>query len=247
MMYGYGTAAYVSAELGDTAQARTLLDDMNRHAAAFTQRLTPGSFDHESFVAEYTLYNVEVAYALNDEALMQEKASGLRERMQRLSPTSDGQERRKTSLLARLLRGSGRAALESGNAAQALEQLRAAAPLYAKLPALTIGQRLIAAEAGVLLAEAARRSGQVEEAREAVGPALRFLSEIQRRNTDDQSVRVLLLQALCVAASLEPGDARNLLREAEALAAALSPEMRQVRSTRWWLDRLSELRRGVKG
>ena len=247
LMYTYGTAAYVSAELGDPAQSRSQLAEMNRHGAAMAQRMGTGSFEHESFVAEYTLFNVEVAFALNDEALMQQKAAGLRERMERLSAANEGQERRKSYLLARLHRSMGRAALEGGHVPLALEHLRAVAPYRAKQPTLTMAARQDAAEEGVLLAAAAVRSGQAAEAREAVGPALRFLREAERRNTDDNSIRLLLLQALCVAASVDPVDARNLVREARAIAAALPPEMRQTRSSRWWIDRLNELRPGAKG
>lgn len=240
MVFSYGRAAYVAADLGDSGAARALLKDMNRHGAEWLKRRDPQTFDGSVEVGAMALFNFEIGSVLGDEVLTREAAKGLRERFEGLKPANASQERTKAFWLARLHRNQGFAALWRSDFAAAADSLRAVQPHRAKLPNMRLEEKQTSAAEATWLAVALALSGRVEEARGQIGPALRWLREEERRNVDDQGIRLLVAQALYAAALVDPAQSKPLLAEARAITKALSPDLHAARSSRWWIERIAE-------
>ena len=86
------------------------------------------------------------------------------------------------------------------------------------------------------------RLNRQSDAQKLIGPALKFERELSPRNRDDPSQRFELAVALYVAAVAGLGDAAAQVAEASALMDKLPPEMRALRDTTIWRERIAEER-----
>jgi tetratricopeptide (TPR) repeat protein len=240
MVIGYGLAAKFAAELGDSSTARALLKDMNRHGAEWLKRRDPQTFDGVIEVGGMALWNRFVAQSLGDEAALREADKTVRERLEPLKPANTAQERTQADWLWRWHEQQAEDALLGGDFAAAADSIKARQRYRAKLPAASLDSKVENARGDTWLAVALARSGRVDEARDQIGPVLRWLREEERRNVDDQGLRLLLAQALYAAALADPREAKALLAEARAITKALSPDLHAARASRWWIERIAE-------
>jgi hypothetical protein len=81
----------------------------------------------------------------------------------------------------------------------------------------------------------------MSEAAQTVGPVVKFLRELAAKNHGDQWLPLELAGALYVEALTDPKKSPALLREAAALADALSPELRSVRDVQQWRERIRQV------
>jgi hypothetical protein len=242
MVVGYGLAARTAAELGDFSTARALLKDMNRHGAEWLKRRNAQTFDGAIEVGGMALWNRFIAQSLGDEAALREADKTVRERLEPLKPANAAQERAQADWLWRWHEQQAEEALLGGDFAAAADSIKARQRFRAKLPTASQESKFENARGATWLAVALARSGRVDEARDEIGPALRFLREQERRNVDDQGLRLLLAQALYAAALTDPPQARVLLAEARAITKALSPDLHAARASRWWIERIAQAR-----
>jgi hypothetical protein len=240
MVISYGVAAKNAAELGDFSAARALQKDMNRHGAEWLKRRDPQTFDGAIEVAAMALWNRWIALSLGDEAVVRESDKTVRERLEPLKPANAAQERAQADWLWRWHEQQAEAALLGGDFAAAVGSVNAKERYRAKVPSASLDAKLEDARSATWLAIALARSGRVDAAREQIGPALRWLREQERRNIDDQGLRLLLAQALYAAALADPPQAGPLLAEARAITKALSPDLHAGRVSRWWIERIAE-------
>jgi hypothetical protein len=240
MVIGYGLAAKNAAELGDFSTARALLKDVNRHAAEWLKRRDAQTFDGAIEVGAMALWNRWIAQSLGDEAALREADKTVRERLEPLKPANAAQERVQADWLWRWHEQQAEEALLGGDFAAAADSVKARQRFRAKLPTASLDSKFENARGATWLAVALARSGRVDEARDQIGPALRFLREQERRNVDDQGLRLVLAQALYAAALTDPAQAKALLAEARAITKALSPDLHAARASRWWIERIAE-------
>jgi tetratricopeptide (TPR) repeat protein len=241
MAFGYGWAAQAAADLGDGSAARAFQKELNRHADEWLKRRDPQSFDGATEeVGSKALWNRWIAMTLGDDATVSEADKRVRERLEPLKPASAGQERTLAFQFAHLHLQRGEAALWRGDFAAAAQAMYAVRTYRAKLPTVTLDAKVAAATDAAWLAVALARSGRVEEARELTGPALRVLREEERRNVDDQGLRLKLAQALYAASLTDSSLVKQLLAEAREITKALPPDLHSARSSRWWIDRIVE-------
>jgi hypothetical protein len=240
MVDSYGLAAKTAAELGDFSTARALLKDMNRHGAELLKQRDPKTFEGSIDFGALAGRNRFIAQSLGDEAAVREADKTVRERIEALKPANPNQERTQAVWLWRWHQQQAEDALLGGDFAAAADSVKAAHRYGVKLPAATLEAKFEKARGEAWLAVALARSGRVDEAREQVGPALRWLREEERRNVDDQSLRLVLAQALYAAALTDPREAKALLAEARAITKALSPDLHAARVSRWWIGRIAE-------
>jgi tetratricopeptide (TPR) repeat protein len=240
MVNSYARQAFLAGEFDDPAAARQLYKDAQRHAQMQLKLVGDDPFGRNALLAEFANINFEVAWSIGDEALMNEVFKGQRERLEGLEAATEGAQRFKIEQLSRMHFDLGRAALLRGDAKGAADALQAGVEQRSKLPNRTVSEQQFTAIQAVFLAVALAGSGRAAEARETIGPTLRFLRETERRNVDDQGLRLLLAQALYANALADPAQAKALLAEARALVKGLPPDLRTARSSRWWMERIAE-------
>ena len=92
----------------------------------------------------------------------------------------------------------------------------------------------------VIQAIALSRLGQGSEARSLITPIVDWQRGRFARNHDDAQQRLDYASALYALSLSEPAPRRNeLLRQAASIIAALPEEMRSLRSTQMWKDRIA--------
>jgi hypothetical protein len=90
----------------------------------------------------------------------------------------------------------------------------------------------------VLKSIAMSRLGQTAEARELVYPIVEWQRARFARNHDDALQRLDYASALYALALADGGHRSELLNQAASIIAALPAEMRSLKSTRMWMDRV---------
>jgi hypothetical protein len=90
----------------------------------------------------------------------------------------------------------------------------------------------------VLQSIAMSRLGQPTEARALLTPVLDWQRGRFARNHDDAEQRLDYASALYALALTDPVHRSDLLNQAAAIIAALPAEMRELKSTRMWMDRV---------
>jgi hypothetical protein len=137
----------------------------------------------------------------------------------------------------------GNAALIIGNADLMLGNYAAAkAALASAVPVATVGDDWVShnyrAALIVLQSIAMSRLGQTTEARALLSPVLDWQRARFARNHDDAQQRLDYASALYALALTDEAHRKELLSEASTIIAALPVELRSIKSTRMWIDRI---------
>jgi hypothetical protein len=238
----YAAVARLHADLGEAAASAATLKDAEPAVAA--ARAAQGDASFKTATAKCSLANARArvallegdprsAVALADPAL----ALGLTFKSIFGHP---GSEIQCPSMAALTL---GNAQLMLGNYQAAKTAAATAAPIAATQQ--DWNSRDFHAALIVLQSIAMARLGQTIEARSLVSPVVDWQRERFARNRDDARQRLDYASALYAMALADAPHRSELLKQAASIIAALPAEMRALKSTQMWRDRIDAGRRGV--
>jgi len=168
--------------------------------------------------------------------------TGVGERLAALKPPVASMEATRDDLFANFLEQSGLAALYAGDPAGAELHFRARAQHFERLRQRqrNLWLQREATENSTYLATALAKLGRPDEARPLAEASLKFNRELYARKHGEAFQHLQLARALYAAALADPARAKTLLGEAQAIIAALPPQMRETRNVGYWQTRIAE-------
>jgi hypothetical protein len=239
IIYSLGRIAVIEADLGDPAASAAALEEAKKAHDALSHLLRP---DNARLIAADLDLNhalVGIALSSNDAgaALATAKASRAKILANDLSALSGGE----VSLFVNADRDLGQAEFEAGDFAAA------DAAFTAGLHDLGDSQEVFnqrdrvrfTAWRAIVLAHL----GQVAAAQELIGPALAAARQRNAHNHDAEDERLVFASLLYAQALVDAGHRNALLGEADGVIDALPREMREMRSTQVWRERIRRARR----
>jgi len=111
-------------------------------------------------------------------------------------------------------------------------------------PMSTEDNRREQVEVSTLLALALAAQRRTDEARQLIGPIVKYQRELAARNHGDQQQHVELARALYAQAQIDPARRATLLQEAATLIDSVPPPMRALHSVQVWRNRVHDAMRG---
>jgi hypothetical protein len=240
MAYAFGSAAIFAAELGEPRTAERLRGRADRYAQQYLERLSPGSFEREMFEQQRFRNWMTIANGSGDFAGARKLGAEAIERISAIEPPAASLKQARDMLLSDLLEQHGLAALNLSDDAAAEREFRKRAAYQKELRQLSLSRRRDAAMNQAYLAIALARLGRINEARPLAEESLALNRELYARKHDEALQHLQLAIALYAVALAEPAQAKALLNEAQAVIAALPPQMRTTREVTQWRERVAE-------
>jgi hypothetical protein len=232
--------AFIEADLGDTAQSAAALKEATDAYDALSHLLRPDNV--RLIAAEADLNHVRVRIALltpapGAAALTIAKAS----RVKLVASNLKGFAGDSVGLLANSARDLGQMQFWAGNYAEAEAAFEAGQA--------ELGDSQVVFDARdrvrftVWRTMALAHLDQSGVAQGLIGPALTGARERNTHNRDAEDERLVFAEVLYAQALIDPAHRDALLTEAEGEIALLPREMRELRSTQEWTERIREERR----
>ncbi len=247
LAFAYGNAVLIAGELGQTGLAEKYHATAFRYHRDWKAAFPPGSYEADFWSRTEPVFEIEFALAAGDLARARQFAKGAREGLLQVTPGEDpGRQRQQAEFLGRLHSALGRVELESNDFVAAEKHYRLLIEAQRARPARTMIERREAAENSARLALALARSGRADEARPIADQALAFEREVHALATDDQLHKWNLALALVASAHANPGQAKALLGEAQAVFDSMPAEARALRTGRWIESLIAEARRTLR-
>ena len=231
----YASIARVDAELGDRDASEAAIKKAEPILAQVQTAL--GNDSYKSSIANCAVANVRARIALLD--------GDYKQAVVLAQPTLQTGLAWKDPYghIGALANCVGTAALVIGNAELMLGNYAAAkSALASAVPAATVGDDWVShnyrAALVVLQSIAMSRLGQTSDARVLLTPVLDWQRARFARNHDDAQQRLDYASALYALALTDGAHRKELLSEASTIIAALPVELRSIKSTRIWIDRI---------
>jgi tetratricopeptide (TPR) repeat protein len=238
---GLARRAFLESDLGDHASSDATLQEAESLLAAVRKGLPADNT--LTIVAACTLDSVRARIALQrgEPALARKFATDILSR----APAVPGNGNAQRQLRLRLIDGHaylGQAEFQLGNFPAAETAFALSAKLNA--PNTDFGSVNFQKRITVWRSMALVRLGRPADAAALLAPLLAEARERNARNFDDQSERLAFATALYAQALVDPAHRAALLDEALRLIDKLPPEMRGLRSTQQWRERILQERSG---
>jgi hypothetical protein len=231
----YASIARIDADLGERDASRTALAKAEPILARVSAALSDDSYKPAN--AKCSLANARARVALFDGDFKQSIAVA--------KPTLNNSLTWKAPYghVSSLIPCPSNAALILGNAELMLGNYDAAkSAVVSAVPVAAAGDDWVSrnyhASLVVLQSIAMSRLGRIAEARALLTPVLDWQRARFARNHDDAQQRLDYASALYALALTDGARRSELLRQAAAIIAALPMEMRSLKSTRMWVDRV---------
>jgi tetratricopeptide (TPR) repeat protein len=228
------------ADLGDTAAVDATLGMAAREMADL-RRSEPNSRILPLFGECLLKYGESGSALLRGDATTARRAA--REcvgRLQSVTPHGALEEFWKTASIFFAVDNIGQAEYMLGDPAAAERSMRTALELHKQWPTQAESDRRDEARLSTLLAMSLAREGRAAEAKQVIGPVVKFHRGLAARNHGDEWQHVEYASALYAQALADKRQRPALLKEAAALIAAVPAQMRDLHSVRLWRDRIRQ-------
>jgi len=240
-------AALTAGELGQMALSERYQAESLRYYGLWKNAFPAGSYEAQFWPKADPVFEAEFALVQGDLARARAVTRGAREGLLQVRPGDDpGRQREQASFLRRLHAALGRVELESDDFVAAEKHFRLLAEARHASPTRTMSERREEAEDAARWALALARSDRADEARPLAARALAFEREVHALKTDDQMHKWNLAIALVAAAHANPGQAKALVSEAQAIFDSMPQEARALRTSRWIESLIADARRSLR-
>ncbi len=237
-----GLLAVLEANRGNAKQAADALAVQGKLVEYLDREGTSSSFDRAVMAGAPAYWRALVAQAAGDDRRAIELGQAVVPRVEQVTPADEGQRRTKNFILRGIHWSLAQSAYALKDYAAADREMTQLLELRRQEPwEGTWDKRQVAFEEAFAALALARLDRQAD-AQKVIGPVLKFERDLTPRNRDDPTQRFELAVALYVASVAGLGDAQAQLTEASALMDKLPPDMRQLRDTTAWRERIAEER-----
>jgi tetratricopeptide (TPR) repeat protein len=218
-----GWRAAWEAEVGNRQQARAALAEYHHFTDKHFATLSKDSFQRSFNPSWGFRFEAMMADGEGEFVVMRDKAAAGIALLEALKTTNDGQSRAKNENLGPLHYHLATALYNLKEYARAEQAARESIRIHG-LRGRSQQDAVDLATARTVLALALARQGRLNEARQAVEPALGFHRSLLARGSDDINQHVQLALSLYAAALASPAQAPGLVAEAKRMVDALPPE-----------------------